>query len=514
MIHSAVFCPFERVTSIFLGLAAKQEVVSNVTISFPDFGVVRSFEIAPEMSVNRAMGVSQELREKFMRAPVVEGLVTFTALGKYAERKFVVTNRLVTFEPAMLPTKDLPRNGTSGLLEVTYPEARDVCVNLKDVKQQKKVATNAIRPFYNYLLRGKSDDVYYIDGPANLTVFATDSVVVTNDGKFSIGFVDGLENLSMTIEDQDREVEVVAECPEPISSDDAPRLTVLLTGESNGRRWDEVYTLSQNAYMVDGRWLDFEDQIKIWRFMCFAEIASDKLGELIHDGYLHLHVVEKYGRWVLADDAISLYDQFVRGNAWVNEIFGDGRVFAGPSSIMVRDLDGNIGNLTGIGRTLACFAMSLAMLMSLMSDGKTSTFIKCLLSLIDQGWLTIQNGVVVGNTARFIHEPGTLKVPFGFSTKVVEFHRDDVSNLSALQRSGFCLFGFDPENQSKQPGPDHYVVAYCNKDDVTAIFDPIGGAKHITVGTSLKTALGQPDSALIVFSSENVASSSLAAVRV
>lgn len=465
------------------------------------------------MSIVRDLGVARDLREKFMRSPVVEGVVTFTALGKYAERKFVVTNRLVTFEPAMLPTPEMKKNGTSGLLEVTYPEARDVYVNLKDVKQQQKVASNAIRPFYNYLLRGKSDDVYYIDGPANLSVFATDSIVVTNDGKFSIGFVDGLEDLSLIAEEADKKVDVEAEAPAPIVDDEPPRLTVLLTGESNGRSWDEVYTLSQNAYMVDGRWLDFEDQIKIWRLMCFAEVAADKLAPLIHDGYLHLQVVERYGRWVLADDANSLYDQFVRNNSWVNEIFGDGRVFAGPSSIMVRDLDGNIGNLTGIGRTLACFAMSLSMLMSLMSDGRTSTFIKCLLSLIDQGWLTIQNGIVVGNTARFIHEPGTLKVPFGFSTKQVEFHRDDISNLSALQRSGFCLFGFDPDNQSKQPGPDHYVVAYCNKDDVTAIFDPIGGVKHIAVGTSLKAALGQADSALIVFSSENVASTSLAAVR-
>lgn len=486
MIHTKVFCPFERVVTLLSSLSKYWDDVDNVEVTFNS--PCYSFNVKNQCGdVN--LSVPELVRNDFMRTPEVTGVVVFRkGIQQVSVKKFTVKNVLCTDAIPTINGKYV--NGDCSVGDICYPEALRTIANIKpDYKVENYIVEGNVRPFYSYILYSLGDEILIL-GPKPSSRLKIIGSVDTGD-KYPV-FIETDEELSLEatpVPDM-----AVAEVVESVKIPGP--FEVILSADGV----ETPLLFSQLTYAFNGLPIAYYDLYLIYQIVshCEGEYVRSQFSPSVVDGCLKL-TLEKVGdRYYLTKDWHDFYRSVVIFDVTIKPVFD-----------RIKCLDNGIYLLTTSGIPLklittsnsACFAYCLAYYVNCISSNLFYGFFKTLIDLFDQGFLVKDNNNIVGDTKKLIKDFKEIELnTFGLYT-TGRIKRFDVSSL---KEGDIAIAGVDPSSTNKQPGePDHYVLVRCVGDKYLVFFDPM--QNHSLLGHDIRPLMLKDDHLLIKFTGEMLA---------
>lgn len=501
MINVKVFCPFERITSIFIS-KAREAGASELRINFDGFGQ-RSLVL--NENDDRALGFSVADRKRFLRTDVITGKVSFVFPDSVVGREFTVENSMMTDSPVCKSVSVDGKTCVNGELSdskpIAYPEA--VVTTFRDLKIESQIGkpiSTAVRPFYQYILLKDDETHYTIMGPSSLLIKKEFHQIGTiTHGSRQYSLVSDENNVT-----DEPVIDVVTQMKDK-TVDLHASMNIYLTDGTHSK----LFIFGQKNFFFDGVELDYNLVLSILKAASYFETfgCSGPGSEFIHDHDLYVPVQIDTNCVYFSNDFEKFISKYIQSNQVITNLFK--QIEATSSSLILYDSNGVPGVLSSSAKNSACFALSFAVMLAAMYGNSVTGFISSLTSCLNNGTLKIVTGSVVGNTSATLQQAKKFTIS-GKNLNIVRKDYKLPSEITGL--NGLCMLGLEkPDWKTRAPGePDHWIVCEARDGSLTCYFDPYT-LQPISIGTNVTPSLDGGESILLTIQGtcDNVALSDL-----
>lgn len=505
MINLAVFCPFERVTSLVYSNIAEPAGVASFEIDFtPSKASWGSRHVAiNELGPNRALGYSESDRLEFLNKREVKFKVRFKnqdALQTTPEYDGVVYNCLMTDAPRQktftYEGKDCVNGFSVGGDRCAYPEAAQYMLTEQQIRYDPLCQKgDDLRTFWSFIYYGLVNrKVIKILGPCVEDALPRTMSVTTLGKTFNVFDITAKVTMEAPASSDQKEV---------ITQNIYFSPAIIL--RFNGAEIPFVFT--QKPVSVDGRPLQYADVLKILYVAMYIELSKIsqqfKLpkvpGYKEEQGILYVDVQDAGNYVRVGKDFDDFYFQYAADNQTINDVMEN---FAATRKSLIIQKGKAIAPVSSAESNSACFALCFANIMGSLAHATYLDEFMALDKCVDAGLLFInESGTLEGNTNSLIGNPKTFGLKSTKGVVNVTVQRKDITDIRDLKGvTGRAILGYDPKADNAAVGvPDHYVVVDVKGEHLELVYDPYMSGNSTFVGMDVTQYLTQPESCLITF---------------
>lgn len=473
MVNVKVFCPFERLASIFVKIAYENSV-NTVSIKWDRYG--SSSVPVRKRYQDFALRFTPAQRLEALRADSITGEVYFDD-SRY---RFECRNDLLV-EAYQAPSAAI--NGeskTNGLLstgeKVCYPEAfRTTALkmsSLDSVSEEEPVSS--ARVFYQYMLEDIDRESKFIKirGPSNFfSKFRPDFALRTEFG-------DAVVLTDSPRSNPDEDFTIV----ESASLARKGPIEVMLEYDT-----DKLlpFVIRQDMYTIRGTPLSCETVLQILKIVAYIELA-DKFGYategvfklLRFDGQtVTIPLVQVSGHYVMEANYWQENMGYVCDCQPVQTIFA--RYLASPDDLMMRLKDDSIVRITSnVAKTSTCFAYVFTSALIIDKELPSVAFFELLNALVDDGqYIVHESGTLVGYTHHGDLAAGMEQFHLKSCGLILDSLKRETVNEVDLQEGIVYIVGGDFGSSNRVPNAcDHYILATYSKGGLDVVYDPLASS--------------------------------------
>lgn len=505
MINLAVFCPFERVSSLVYSNLAEPAGVDSFEIDFtPSKASWGSRHVAVnELGPNRALGYSEGDRLEFLNKREVKFKVRFhnsDPLKSTPEYDGIVYNCLMTDAPRQktftYEGKDCVNGFSVGGERCAYPEAAQYMLTEQQIRYDSLCQKgDDLRTFWSFIYYGLVNrKVIKILGPCVEDALPRTMSVTTLGKTFNVFDVTAKVAMDVPTNNGTETTKVT----ENIYF--SPAIILRFNGA------ETPFVFTQKPVSVDGRPLQYADVMKILYVAMYIELS--KLSQLKlpevpgykeEQGILYVDVQDAGNYVRVGKEFDDFYFQFAADNQTINDVMEN---FAATRKSLIIQKGKAIAPVSSAESNSACFALCFANIMGSLAHATYLDEFMALDKCIDAGLLFInKSGTLEGNTNSLIDKPKTFGLKSTKGVVNVTVQRKDIKNIESLKGvSGLAILGYDPKADNAVEGvPDHYVVVDVKGEHLELRYDPYMSGNSTFVGMDVTQYLTQPESCLVTF---------------
>jgi len=304
VIHTSVFCPFERTAAVLIN-KAKEAGVSTIKLTFDNF---RSDCLMSTEKIDQNLGFTDAQKVLFLTQPEITGSITFVERG--VTRRFRVKNVMETSQPLK---RSFSIDGKSGLYNgedalggpIAFEEAARTTAGTGTIISVPAEGARPMvtRPLMQYILVSAAEDEYVIFGPK---VFSTKQVYAY------VNIAGHDYDLVRDVEVMFKEDDVIGKKTEEINT--TVPADFYLKYDFEGRSYCVPVIFGQINYAINGKRLSGITMLAILESLVYQELFNNRILETYSDKPLFPIRVRK-DMWELTEDFIdNVFDPYVTAN--------------------------------------------------------------------------------------------------------------------------------------------------------------------------------------------------------